>query len=51
MVDHASLPLLDGPGGWVEIVNTAHPAARPVRQNAVNLVAHSLMLLRHVQPE
>jgi glycogen operon protein len=46
-----TLPPLDGPGGWTEMVNTAHPTPRPVRHNAVNLVAHSLMLLRHVKPE
>ncbi|HEX6106440.1 MAG TPA: hypothetical protein VFZ26_12715, partial [Gemmatimonadales bacterium] len=45
------LPTLNGPGTWSEIVNTAHPTSRPVRQNAVNLVAHSLMLLRHLTSE
>jgi glycogen operon protein len=46
-----TLPQLDGPGGWAEILNSAHPTPRPVRHNAVHLAAHSLMLLRHVQPE
>jgi glycogen operon protein len=41
------LPMLDEPGMWHEVVNTARPGARPVRQGAVNLVAHSLILLRH----
>jgi glycogen operon protein len=45
-----ALPSLDRPGTWTEIINTAHPHARPVRQNRVNLVAHSLMLLRHEAP-
>jgi glycogen operon protein len=44
------LPALDRPGAWTEIINTAHPQVRPVRQNLVNLVAHSLMLLRHEAP-
>ncbi len=45
-----ALPALERPGAWTEIVNTAHPSPRPVRQNRVNLVAHSLMLLRHEAP-
>jgi isoamylase len=44
------LPALERPGTWTEIINTAHPHPRPVRQNRVNLVAHSLMLLRHEAP-
>jgi hypothetical protein len=49
------LPSLRAPrsrpaGAWTEIINTAHPQVRPVRQNLVNLVAHSLMLLRHEAP-
>jgi hypothetical protein len=46
-----TMPVLDGPGGWSEIVNTAHPTPRPVRENLVNLAPHSLLLLRHVAPE
>ncbi|MGH3116186.1 MAG: glycogen debranching protein GlgX [Gaiellales bacterium] len=45
-----ALPLLDGPGGWTEIINTAHPNPRQVREGRVNLVAHSLLLLRHEAP-
>jgi isoamylase len=45
-----TLPALERPGAWAEIINTAHPQPRPVRQNRVNLVAHSLMLLRHEAP-
>jgi isoamylase len=46
-----TLPSLEGQGGWTEIVNTAHPTTRPVRQNLVHLVAHSLMLLRFFRPD
>ena len=45
-----TLPQLPAPGAWVEILNTAHPNPRPVRQGRVSLVAHSLMLLRHERP-
>jgi len=45
-----TLPQLDAPGAWVEILNTAHPNPRLVRQGRVSLVAHSLMLLRHERP-
>jgi isoamylase len=45
-----ALPSLERPGTWTEIINTAHAHPRPVRQNRVNLVAHSLMLLRHEAP-
>jgi isoamylase len=41
------LPRLNRAGAWVEILNTAHPVSRPLRQDPVNLVAHSLMLLRY----
>jgi len=44
-----TLPVLDG-GAWVELVNTAHPSPRTVRQNVVNLTAHSLLLLRYEGP-
>ena len=39
------VPALGGPAGWEEIVNTARPGTRPVRGGAVNLVAHSVVLL------
>ena len=45
-----TLPPLQMPGAWVEVLNTAHPSPRPVRQGRVSLVAHSLMLLRHERP-
>jgi isoamylase len=41
------LPTMPDPGAWEEMVNTARGGGRPVREGAVNLVAHSLMLLRH----
>jgi glycogen operon protein len=44
------LPRLGRPGSWVEVLNTAHPVPRPVREGKVNLVAHSLMLLRQDSP-
>jgi glycogen operon protein len=40
------LPRMDGAGIWHEILNTARPGMRPVRQGALNLVAHSVILLR-----
>ena len=45
-----TLPPMETPGAWVEILNTAHPTPRLVRQGRVSLVAHSLMLLRHERP-
>jgi isoamylase len=44
------LPRLNRPGAWVEILNTAHQVPRPLRQDRINLVAHSLMLLRYDPP-
>jgi isoamylase len=37
-------------GSWAEVLNTAHATVRPVRDGKVNLVAHSLMLLRFDSP-
>jgi glycogen operon protein len=45
-----TLPQMEAPGTWVEILNTAHPHPRLIRQGRVSLVAHSLMLLRHERP-
>ena len=45
-----TLPQLETPGAWVEVLNTAHPNPRTVRQGKVSLVTHSLMLLRHERP-
>jgi glycogen operon protein len=44
---HFTLPNHCGPGGWMELCSTARTGARPVKTAAVNLVAHSLVLLRH----
>jgi hypothetical protein len=41
------LPKDRGPGAWEELLNTARAGARVVKTPAVNLVAHSLVLLRH----
>ncbi|HEX3796294.1 MAG TPA: glycogen debranching protein GlgX [Acidimicrobiales bacterium] len=43
------LPRMEQPGMWEEILNTARPGpwTRLVRNDAVNLTAHSTLLLRH----
>jgi glycogen operon protein len=40
------LPKVEGSGLWQELINTARPGSRVVKTGTVNLVAHSLMLLR-----
>ncbi|HZD78568.1 MAG TPA: glycogen debranching protein GlgX [Actinomycetota bacterium] len=40
------LPKVEGPGLWLELINTARPGSRVVKTGTVNLVAHSLLLLR-----
>ncbi|MGH7508135.1 MAG: glycogen debranching protein GlgX [Gemmatimonadales bacterium] len=45
-----TLPVVEGQGTWTEILNTAHPTPRAVPSGVVNLVAHSLMLLRFETP-
>jgi isoamylase len=43
------LPPLDG-GMWEEIVNTARPiGTRLIRRRGVNLVSHSVILLRYLE--
>src|SRR6202453_1012164 len=44
-----TLPHMDNPGLWEELLNTARPGpwARQMRNDAVNLTAHSSLLLRH----
>jgi len=42
-----TLPGLEHPGTWTEMLNTAHPTPRPVRRRSINLAAHSLLLLRY----
>jgi isoamylase len=44
------LPSLGRPGSWTEVLNTSHPVPRLIREGRVNLVAHSLMLLRYDTP-
>ena len=45
----STLPRMEVPGLWEELLNTAQPGpwARQVRNEAVNLTAHSSLLLRH----
>jgi isoamylase len=44
-----TLPRMEYPGLWEELLNTARPGpwTRQVRNDAVNLTAHSSLLLRH----
>ena len=44
-----TLPRMETPGLWEELLNTARPGpwTRQVRNEAVNLTAHSSLLLRH----
>ena len=44
-----TLPRMELPGRWEEVLNTAHPGpwARLVRNEVVNLTSHSCLLLRH----
>jgi len=42
-----TLPAMDEPGSWHEMLNTTRPGARAIRADAIMLVAHSLILLRH----
>ncbi len=45
-----TLPHLEQPGRWEELLDTARPAAgRRMRNEAVNLTGHSCLLLRHAQ--
>ncbi|TFG95656.1 MAG: hypothetical protein E4H11_04660 [Myxococcales bacterium] len=47
---HFLLPELHEVGIWRELVNTARPLTHQLRSNAVNLAAHSVMLLEHGMP-
>jgi glycogen operon protein len=42
-----TLPKHCGPGVWHELLDTARASARVVKAPALNLVAHSVVLLRH----
>jgi glycogen operon protein len=44
------LPSMEARGTWTEMINTSHASPRMVREGQVNLVAHSLMLLRYEPP-
>ncbi len=46
-----TLPRLEWPGRWQEVLNTARTASwsREVRNEAVNLAAHSSFMLRHTE--
>ena len=40
-----TLPALERPGQWAELLDTSHDVTRPVREDRVSLAAHSLILL------
>ena len=42
-----TLPAIGRPGTWTQLIDTAHQALRPVREDRVSLVPHSLVLLRY----
>ncbi len=42
-----NLPVMERPGVWSQLLDTAHPTPRAIRGGQVHLAAHSLMLLRH----
>ncbi len=44
-----TLPQIDEPADWVYLINTARRGGRTVRGGGVQLVAHSLILLRHTR--
>jgi glycogen operon protein len=44
-----TLPKLPTAGIWEELLNTARPGTRLVRQPTINLTAHSLILVRYNQ--
>ena len=42
-----TLPRLGRPGDWHELLHTARPGTRTVKTDVVNLLGHSLLLLRY----
>jgi len=47
-----ALPQIPSPGGWHELLNTVSREVRVIKKQGLNLVPHSLVLLRHGhQPE
>jgi hypothetical protein len=45
-----ALPRLEGAATWHEEINTARPGGRVVKGPGLNLMGHSLVLLRHGGP-
>jgi hypothetical protein len=44
-----TLPRVERQGLWEELLNTARPGQRLIRKPTVNLVAHSLILMRYAE--
>jgi glycogen operon protein len=44
-----ALPSLPEPGSWLAQLSTARPGLHPIMGDAVNLIPHSLILVRHVR--
>jgi glycogen operon protein len=44
-----TLPGVERPGLWEEMLNTARAGSRLVRKPTVNLTAHSVILLRYAE--
>jgi isoamylase len=42
-----ALPPIGRPGTWIQLIDTAHQAPRPVQDDRLSLVPHSLVLLRY----
>ena len=42
-----TLPRLDRPGTWHQLLHTARPGSRTIKTEAINLLGHSLILLRY----
>ena len=40
-----TLPVMDAPGRWGELLDTSHETHRAIREDALHLTAHSLILL------
>ncbi|HJR15657.1 MAG TPA: glycogen debranching protein GlgX [Gemmatimonadales bacterium] len=41
------LPVMELPGTWTQLLDTAHEAVQPIRQERIKLAPHSLILLEH----
>jgi len=42
-----TIPRLESPGRWDELLNTSRPGTRIVHNSSINLTAHTTILLRH----